>query len=379
MAAITRHTLDLAWKSWIGNDLEPHGPGWLQWVITGLFCGVIALCFTVLGFALNAFDGGRAWTRPDLWLQWFGKNYVVSGTIGYLIHGMFALLIPAIGKTRIRGWSDEQRSVFFGAVPIIGVIVGWPLGVALMAGGAPQWMREIGAGTVVGIVLISLLINFIVYQVFSAKQREVLAERRAVEAQLRLLQAQMEPHFLFNTLAGVQTMIDIEPERAKRQLESFTDYLRASIDSLRTEDSMLGRELDLARTYLELMQQRMEDRLGFTIEADPSLASRPLPPLLLQPLVENAIHHGLEPKIEGGHVRISAREDGGALVIEVRDDGLGPDGPRRPGGIRGNGIALDNIRRRLEGRWGVRATLDIAAADPGTLARLRLPLETPAR
>ena len=127
------------------------------------------------------------------------------------------------------------------------------------------------------------------------------------------------------------------------------------------------------------MQQRMEDRLEFRIDVDPALAGRPLPPLLLQPLVENAIHHGLEPKIEGGHVHITAREDGGALVIEVRDDGLGPDGPKRPGGVRGNGIALDNIRRRLEGRWGDRATLEIAAADPGTLAHLRLPLETPAR
>lgn len=373
MAALTRDTLSLAWKSWFSSDLERHGPAWLQWVLTGVFCLVVALCFTVLGFALNALDGGRAWASPGHWLVWYGKSLTVSAVIGYLIHVMFAVLTPMVGPARIRGWSDAQRSAFFAGVPIAGVVIGWPISVALSEGGTPTWMSRLDPSTLVGALLFSVLISFIFHQVFSAKARQVIAERRAVEAQLKLLQAQMEPHFLFNTLAGVQTMIDVEPERAKQMLASFTDYLRATVASLRTEDSSVGQELALAEAYLGLMRQRMEDRLHFTIDADPALQNQPMPALLLQPLVENAIHHGLEPKLDGGHVQVTVRRDGDALLLEVRDDGLGQDAPRRRSS--GNGVALSNIRQRLQGRWGDRATLALAPAEPGTRATLRLPLE----
>ncbi len=377
MAALTRHTVALAWKSWFSNDLEPRGPAWLQWVLTGVFSLIIALCFTVLGFALNALDGGRAWASPTHWLFWFGKNLTVSAVIGYLIHVMFALLIPAIGPRRIRGWSEAQRSTFFAGVPIAGVVMGWPVGVALAEGGTPSWMSRLDGSVMVGVVLFSVLISFIFHQVFSARSRQVVAERRAVEAQLKLLQAQMEPHFLFNTLAGVQTLIDVEPERAKQMLGAFTDYLRATVASLRTEDSSVGQELALAEAYLGLMAQRMEDRLRWTVDADPALLRRAMPALLLQPLVENAIHHGLEPKLDGGRVRVTVRRDGDALLLEVQDDGLGLDAPKRRSS--GNGVALDNIRQRLQGRWGDQATLTLAPAHPGTRATLRLPLEdTPA-
>ena len=373
MAALTRDTFTLAWKSWFSNDLEPHGPPWLQWVLTGLFCAVIAACFTVLSFALNALNGGHAWTQPGRWAHWFGKNMVVSSVIGYLIQVMFALLIPAIGTARIRAWSEAQRSAFFAGVPITGVLIGWPLGASLVTDGVPAWFQNPSASVLVGALLFSLLISFIFHLIFSAKARQITAERRAVEAQLKLLQAQMEPHFLFNTLAGVQTLIDVEPARAKQMLEAFTDYLRATVASLRTADSSVGQELALAEAYLGLMQQRMEDRLRFDIDADPALKDRPMPALLLQPLVENAIHHGLEPKPEGGHVQLTVRRDGDALLLEVRDDGLGPDAPRRRS--TGNGVALDNIRQRLQGRWGARASLTLQAAHPGTRATLRLPLE----
>jgi two-component sensor histidine kinase len=373
MAALSRDTVSLAWKSWLGNDLEPHGPPWLQWVLTGVFCAVIAACFTVLGFALNALDGGRAWMQPGRWAHWFGKNMVVSCIIGFLIHAMFAVLIPSIGKARIRAWSDAQRSVFFASVPIVGVLIGWPIGATLISDGTPGWLQNPSASTLVGAVLLSLLVSFIFFQIFSARQREVIAERRAVEAQLTLLQAQMEPHFLFNTLAGIQTLIDVEPERAKRMLESFTDYLRATVASLRTDRSTLGQELALAEAYLGLMQQRMEDRLAYTVDVDAGLRDAPMPALLLQPLVENAIHHGLEPKLEGGQVHIRACRDGDALRLEVQDDGLGPGAPRRRGG--GNGVALDNIRQRLAGRWGADASLDLQPQQPGTRVTLKFPLQ----
>jgi sensor histidine kinase YesM len=157
-------------------------------------------------------------------------------------------------------------------------------------------------------------------------------------------------------------------------LETFTDYLRATLTQMRTTHSTVGAELDLAETYLKLLQTRMEDRLSYTLEVDAGVRDLPLPSLTLQPLVENAIHHGLEPKVEGGTVKVRARRDGERLVIEVIDDGLGLNGaprrPRRPG----SGVALSNLRERLQSVYRVQtATLLLEpAAGPGTGTRVAL-------
>jgi sensor histidine kinase YesM len=157
-------------------------------------------------------------------------------------------------------------------------------------------------------------------------------------------------------------------------LEAFVDYLRASLTALRHDASPLERELALAEAYLRLLGTRMEDRLRFSIEADEAARRAPVPPLLLQPLVENAIRHGLEPKVEGGTVAVQARVvDGRTLVLQVRDDGLGPDAATSA--TSGHGVALDNIRQRLRSRYGDEASLDLQPAHPGTCATLRLPVE----
>ena len=201
------------------------------------------------------------------------------------------------------------------------------------------------------------------------------AERRATESQLRLLQAQIEPHFLFNTLANVQSLMDHDLPKAKHMLQSFTDYLRASLGTLRNDNSPLDHELQLAQSYLQLLQARMEDRLRFSIVADAAARAQPLPPLLLQPLVENAVVHGLEPSIAGGSVGINARVEGGQLVIEVMDDGLGLNAAPKGRARSGAGMALDNVRQRLATRYGDAATLTLTDAAPGTRARITLPLQ----
>jgi LytS/YehU family sensor histidine kinase len=231
------------------------------------------------------------------------------------------------------------------------------------------------ANAIVGSVLLSILMTFVFHQFFAIKGRQIEAERRATAAQLRLLQAQIEPHFLFNTLANVQGLMDHDVLKAKQMLDSFTSYLRASLGSLRNEESAVADELNLARSYLQLLQGRMEDRLRFSISADEGAQRQPLPALLLQPLVENAVVHGLEPSIEGGTVRVSAHVSGAQLVLEVEDDGRGLHAPARPGARRGHGLALANIRQRLLARYGSAATLDVQQAHPGTLARITLPLQ----
>ncbi len=204
---------------------------------------------------------------------------------------------------------------------------------------------------------------------WSLRARQLAKRRRATEAQLHLLQAQIEPQFLFNTLADVQGLLDHDPERARQMLEEFTDYLRASLGQLRRADSSLAAELDMARCYLQLLRLRMGERLRFSIEASVQARTAVVPPLLLQPLVENAIRHGLEPKADGGSVRIHADVCGDRLLISVLDDGVGL--PATDGGA---GLALANIRARLLARYGSKATLTLAAHAPGARAVLDLPL-----
>ncbi|MES2125878.1 MAG: sensor histidine kinase [Pseudomonadota bacterium] len=202
--------------------------------------------------------------------------------------------------------------------------------------------------------------------------RQESAQRQATEAQLRLLQAQIEPHFLFNTLANVQSLMDYDTPRAKQMLEAFSDYLRSSLTQLRDVDSTLAFEMETARNYLELLQIRMGERLAFTFDVSTQAQAAVLPTLLLQPLVENAIQHGLEPKVEGGVVRVSAEVEGVRLRLTVDDDGLGLDAPRRHG-RSGNGMALANLRARLQTRYGKEASLRVEARAPGTRSIIELP------
>ena len=376
---IDRTLLRASWQSWISNDNRPRaGPWWLQWLWTGLFALAVAVPFTVLGFMTYG-SGDGAWRNLSGWIEWYGKNLVVSLTISVLIHLLFDIG-RALWATpvRLRGWQPWQRSLYFFSTPLLGLALGWPLGVWLAGADMLRWFDSPeGANLIAGSILMGLVISGLFHMFFAAKTRQIDAERRATEAQLRLLQAQIEPHFLFNTLANVQSLLDHDLPKAKQMLQSFTDYLRASLTTLRGEHSAVAHELDLAQSYLQLLQARMQDRLHFAITADAEARAQPLPPLLLQPLVENAVVHGLEPSVEGGSVHVSARVQGGHLLLEVRDDGLGLGAPARRSRRPGAGLALDNIRQRLLARYGAAATLDIRATHPGTLARITLPLQSP--
>jgi sensor histidine kinase YesM len=224
-------------------------------------------------------------------------------------------------------------------------------------------------------------VTLVIHHFFATKAKQYEAERRATEAQLRLLQGQMEPHFMFNTLATVLSLLDTDTAKARQMLAAFIDYLRASLGRMRTGDSTLGDELAMAEAYLRLRGARMGERLTYRIEvAEPALRSAVLPPLLLQPLVENAIHHGLECKVDGGEVVVSARRDGDRLAIEVADNGLGARAmPQRRAGAKGNGVALDNLRARLLSRYGLHAALRLVLdPDCGARATITLPFEAAA-
>ena len=228
----------------------------------------------------------------------------------------------------------------------------------------------------------SVVISAILASIFFWREREARAqaryeqervraervEREAVLANLRALQAQIEPHFLFNTLANVASLVDSDPALAKCMLESFIRFLRASLAATRTDTTTLGAEGELIAAYLDVLRVRMGGRLAYTIDIPTELAAFSIPPMLLQPVVENAIRHGLEPKLEGGAVAFGAHRDGADLVIEVADSGVG-FAPTTHGGV-----GLTNLRDRLRGLYGERAALAVAdRAAGGALVTIRIP------
>jgi signal transduction histidine kinase len=209
-----------------------------------------------------------------------------------------------------------------------------------------------------------------------ARTRAETVERQALQAQLRLLQAQIEPHMLFNTLANLQGLIAIDPARAGTMLDQLIQYLRATLAATRLDSTTLAQEFDAIDAYLGLMSVRMGSRLRYRCILPDDLRRTPLPPMLLQPLVENAIVHGLEPSMAGGEIVVGAALRGGMLEISVSDTGLGlPEGAGLANG--GGGVGLTPTRERLHALYGRRASLALAPNLPqGTTALLTLPLES---
>jgi LytS/YehU family sensor histidine kinase len=206
-------------------------------------------------------------------------------------------------------------------------------------------------------------------QLKEAELTRAVERERASEAQLKLLQAQIEPHFLFNTLSNVISLIDERPQSAKDMLVDLTRLLRRSLLRARSETLPLAEEIADIRAYLEIQAQRLGPRLRYAIEVDPALSTLQIAPYLLQPLVENAIRHGLEPMIEGGELRIRVEQLDGQVRIEVADTGRGLRSDREPG------VALANIRERLAARYGQGAQLSLHPNTPsGVVSRLTFPL-----
>ncbi|MCY4756823.1 sensor histidine kinase [Pelomonas aquatica] len=346
---------------------------------------VLVYLLWLAGFGLffatiNGLQSGRLGSA-GWWLNDVPGHMLVSACVtACFVIGFrgFERLAPQRWLDTIMGWRDWRSGVFFSvfsiACSLLGVVIG--LGVVdriWLSQGLDKLLAQPGFWG--EFLSVSMLVTFIMGLRYRARWKQEALQARVTEAQLKLLQGQIEPHFLFNTLANVQSLIDFDPERAKQMLERFTDYLRASLGQLRGDSTTLAQEFGMLGAYLALMQLRMGERLKVELSLPAELGAIALPPLLAQPLVENAIHHGLEPKIAGGTVAVSARRVDGRLWIEVADDGQGLDG-QRPGGQRrsGNGVALDNIRARLAARFGPGASLDLLPRDGGgTLARIQIP------
>ena len=208
-------------------------------------------------------------------------------------------------------------------------------------------------------------------QLQEEKIKRLTSEKKAAEANLKQLQAQIEPHFLFNTLSNVLNLLDTDVAKGKSMLLDFTSYLRTSLEKNRGQHTTLGHEMEMIRAYLNIFKVRMEDRLQFSLELPDHLKNVAFPPMLLQPLVENAIKHGLEPKVEGGEIRVEADEGNGLLRLAVVDTGMGIRGDNH------SGLGLANVRERLESLYDSRARFILEANQPcGVRAILEVPHES---
>jgi signal transduction histidine kinase len=207
-------------------------------------------------------------------------------------------------------------------------------------------------------------------QAATATAAEESLKRQLVEAQLKMMQAQVEPHFLFNTLASVDYLIETDPRTASKMQKNLIQYLRAALPQMREGSTTLGKEVQLCRAFLEILKFRMEDRLQYTVIVPQGLQSAQFPPMMLQSLVENSIKHGLEPKPEGGSLTISADIANGKLRVTVADTGLGFAVAGQPG----TGVGLANVRERLAALYGGNARLSIESNSPaGTIVTIEVP------
>src|SRR5438874_10748898 len=188
-----------------------------------------------------------------------------------------------------------------------------------------------------------------------------LLSKQAIEAELKLMQAQVEPHFLFNTLASVQFLTETNPQQASALLGHLIDYLRAALPQLRASSTTLGKETDLVEAYLNILKTRIGGRMTFQIDIPPELKAHPFPPNLLISLVENAIKHGIEPAASGGTVTVSARRDGESIIVSVSDTGRGLVADPVSSG---QGVGRSNVRARLAALYGPRAPFTVESLVP---------------
>ena len=352
--------------------------------------------------APTAGEAGSAPVRRQSWLPgWRSLAWVVAGAIVAAVafipitHNTY---LELVGETLFVGLmllfafhvagALDQKLVPVWVAQVIAVALAAmlaPLAVQLMTAGG-DFSRFLGSRSHVrgyilvtlagGVVGLSLALGALYRErdaqarsqaLELALMRETL-ERQATEARLHLMTAQIQPHFLLNTLANVQALLESGSPRATPVFRSLIAYLRAAMPRLQQEHATLGDEERLVAAYLELMQMRMPDRLDFRIAIDPELRSLRFPPMALLTLVENAIHHGIDPGIERGLVEVGAKRDPVGALVWVADTGVGM------AETAGEGTGLTNLKARLQGAYGDAARIELSEQLPhGVRAEIRLP------
>ena len=331
------------------------------------FLQTLAFCLAVAAIQY-AFQPQKPYVGPLVYSLFIGTSMWAMMDFG-------RHLFPSSAPT---GWPQGAAGVL---LPLLSIVGAYLLGT--LAGdswfGWSSWDTSVNARSQLPVsILVTAMAGIVATGYFYGKNKAAWLEtnmsearRQASDAKLKLLEAQIEPHMLFNTLANLRVLIPADPARAQAMLDHLISYLRATLSASRANGGghSLQTEFDRLRDYLELMAIRMGPRLRYTLDLPADLATQPVPPLLLQPLVENAIKHGLEPQVAGGSITVAASHTGGSLTLDVLDTGAG----LKPGtGSQGFGLA--QVRERLETLHGDLASLDLAPNPAGgTRVRISMP------
>lgn len=298
----------------------------------------------------------------------FQYELIYSQCIGFSVMSINVTLITYMKSGLVR-WA-----VFAFTLPL-SVALGLTL--AFTMSGMGSWHDEHAwqsmlVGLFFGLIgaIVVLLTERIDTEVKLRELVRVESEKREMEAQLKLLQAQIEPHFLFNTLANVGSLIDSDPSQAKRLLERLNDWLHLALSRTRNDRNTLAEEIDMLENYLHILKIRFSTRLNWHIELPDAARLSVFPPMLLQPLVENAVRHGIEPKLGGGKIDIRVTIENATLRIVVSDSGAGLQSES------GAGTGLSNVRARLQTLFGEAGKLVLHSNDEGGVtAMLTLPIQ----
>ncbi len=326
IAAINTGFAGLLW-------IEDPRPFWHPFVSAQCFGFAIAYCVNV----------ASPWEKP-----WPVARLVAAVAAGAALGMLLVILVKGYTLSDL-----THRSSLFGLTLLTGFFNGLFVGLFFLIK-----FREARAATALA----------------RAEAERHLLSKQAVEAELKLMQAQIEPHFLFNTLASVQFLIETDPAQATKMLGHLLAYLRAALPQLRVPGTTLGQEIELAEAYLNILKMRMGERLAFTIEIPAALRSHRFPPMLLLTVIENAIEHGLEARAEGGSIAVEARRSDATLVVAVTDSGGGLRSADGESGRQGLGLA--NLRERLAALYGTQGRFSLEEVAPhGARATIAMPFE----
>jgi sensor histidine kinase YesM len=327
-------------------------------VLTVLFCALVAGVTTLAAPSLPAF------ARWLLIAESIGLVGAATGT--------------AVGRLDwLRRLRPIHAHLFICAIAVpVAYVVGSSLAYSIL--GEPWPILQSHPRRIIALITTGLAALFIVYfdamrqRIENEAAARIEAQRLAGESQLRLLRAQLEPHMLFNTLANLRTLVEVDPKLAQGMIDQVILYLRSALTASREDSATLRQEFAQLGAYLEIMALRMGSRMRYRLDLPADLESFAIPPMLLQPLVENAIKHGVEPKVGSSEILVRAESSGGRLEITVADTGLGLSG--NASDREGTSYGLAHVRDRLRAFYGPGATLTIAGNEPqGVRATVSIP------
>jgi hypothetical protein len=355
-----------------GRATGVMAPQWISW--SSLWRGALLALFVVFALStqlLFQFGLYEVWPVSDILLGWL-DHFVDQLIVGACIFAGVAAAVFLPAKSNAWKHGMLLTSIALGALAgelLLTLRLPPPTGASVAA--------VLFSRTTRWLVVAGLAYLYFVFRhqaaeaaarIHQSELHRVDLDRQTTEARLHSLRSQIEPHFLFNTLANIQQLYRTDTGRGRKMLASFIAYLRTALPRLRSHETTLKHEIDLARTYLDVLQVRMGERLKVSFDLPHELTGLAFPPFALSTLTENAIKHGLNPLPEGGTIEITARIEGRQLVVSVADTGAG----LRASG--GTGAGLANLRARLSAMYGNAANLVLEANAPrGICATIAVP------